>query len=116
MAARAGMLFGRLGSHWFKELHALPHQAFVRSEGHRALLGIVTLHGHEPRGRARGCLRNGFRISLVVFLPFDKRLYIRRLHQSYLVALGLRHVAPVMRGGAGIHRNYAARLPCEKCH
>ena len=98
------------------KLHALPHQAFVRPEGHRAPLGIVTLHGHEPRGRARGCLRNGFSISLVVFLPFDKRLYIRRLHQSYLVSLGLRHVAPVMRGGAGIHRNYAARLPCEKCH
>jgi len=98
------------------ELCALPDQALVCPEGHREALGLCTFHGHEPPDWARGRLRDGFGISLVVFLPFDKRLHIRRRYQSHLVAVRQRHSAPLMRGGASFHRNYAGRLLYEKRH
>ena len=88
----------------------------MRSEGHRAALGLCASHGHEAHSWAGGSLRYSFGISLVVFLPFYKRLHIRRWNQAHLVTMRQRHSAPVMRRGASFHRNNAGRLLREKRH
>jgi len=46
------------------ELSALPDQALVRPERHRAALDLGTFHGNEPHGRARGGLSDGLASAL----------------------------------------------------
>lgn len=56
------------------QLGALPNEALVGPERHRAALRPGALDRHEPHGRARGGLRDRLGVGAVVLLPLHERL------------------------------------------
>ena len=74
----------------------------------------LALHRHEAHGRALRRLADRFGIRRIVLLPLDERLHVSRRDQPHLVPELADLAGPVMRSGARLHRDNAARLRGEE--
>ena len=79
--------------------------AYFKYHG-RALLRFA-LNNNKALCWSQSCLANCLRIGSIILLPLDKRFYINRRNEPYLMTKLLNLTAPIMRTGAGLQGNYA---------
>ena len=95
-------------------LCALRNQHLSGSEQRGAGLLILGFHLDEPHGRSSCRLGDCFRVSSVIFLPFEIRLHILSWNQLHLMTQFPDLTTPIMSRGTSLHSNYARGLFGQK--
>ena len=78
-------------------------------------LARTVLEGDEPHCQARRCFRDRLGVGRTVLLPLHKGFHIGLWDQPNIVTQSGDLALPVMRAGAGLHRNDAGRMIGEEC-
>src|SRR5215471_3616383 len=69
------------------------------------VLLVRRLHRYEAHRRTRRCFKNRLRVDRIVLRAFDERLHKTRIDEAHLAAGGEPASSPIMRAGAGLHRD-----------
>ena len=80
----------------------LADEEMAGSVKHQAALLLRCLCWHEPHAGSGDGLANRLRVSHVILLPFDIRLYVSWWHQTHGMAKCPELARPVVRRGASL--------------
>ena len=100
-------MLGQMCAKGIDKLRSLTDEEVSRPEKHGAGLLGFSLWNDEPHRRPGRCFNDRFCIGRIILLPFDKGLNIGRRDQANIMAKFADLTRPVMRGGAGLHRDDA---------
>src|SRR5262249_16385026 len=94
----------------------LPHQQIARAVLHQSTLLLGRLDLHKTHGRPPNCLADRCSVGRVILVALDVSLHVLRRHQPNLVAEPRQLTRPIVRRGASLHADQAARQRREKLH
>src|SRR5689334_5911296 len=93
-------------------LGALPHQEISGAKHDAVRLLLFALDRNEAHARPLGRFTDRLCIGGIVLLPLDERLDVGWRDQADMMAQLSDFTRPVVRAGAGFHRDDAPRLRC----
>ena len=98
-------VFGEEAAGMIDQSRSLADQPVSGTMKRLQVLLVRRLHRYEAHCRTHRCFENRLRVDRIVLGAFDERLHKTRIDEAHLAAGGEPASSPIMRAGAGLHRD-----------